>query len=1009
MYLYDFKTRLITALMRTFITAVVAFLLTSATFCHAAVNSQIGFENGIPESVKLKGRATLEHSTEKFKDGSKSAKFSWLGQAELSFNCSTEIEASMKAYRGGVIFWIYNTTPSEHPIRIAFWGSDGKEVCHFDFGMQFRGWRTAWVRYMDMECQSGSYGDLPKEEQKTAVRMTMRPSPMAPQGTVYIDRISFQATRMNDQIAPDMQLPNNNHHLNSILWQWARLWEWEQNPQLEVKPLNAQQQETLNQVIRRVDEWAAKGNPGAEYTKGTLMKRADELYVKYGLGRNADGSVKGAPLLGDDEFNNSLGEMRIQFIQNLVYWYALDYMYTGNKSNVERVITAMDHAIDQGWAYGSSLGLNRHFGYQVRNLYKGLWIMRKEIEAAGRLEEYSRVLAWWSGIAECRVPFQYGRDELLDLWNTLQNCRVLSALMMPDDNAKYANLAAVSEWISGSMSYSPGTLGGFKIDGTSFHHGGHYPAYSVGAFAVLGDFCGFTKGTELEPTVEARKTFKHILMSMSNYCQTRDWGIGISGRHPLKGAIPQVDVEAYGRLAVLGDLTGKGGAVDPELGAAYLHLGGNDKEMISEIKKAGISAHAPKDGFTVYNYAALGIHRRDGWMLSLKSYNTDVWGSEIYARENRFGRYLSYGTAQLIGEESAEESGYVQDGWDWNRIPGATSIHLPFDKLESPLPGTLMEKNDNPFPGASSLEGMNGVLAFTYVEKDRVNFCAGATATKSVFCFDNRIVFIGTGISNSSSYPTETTIFQNRLEDRTEEIDVNDEYFSDFPLTYSHSQTGPAVLADTKKNYYFFKDGSGLTVLKQQQGSPTDTKKENKSGDFATAFINHGVSPKNASYEYMMLIHGSSKDISRFTKKTPYTVLKADNSAHIVNDWITGITAYVCYEETDCSGIYSSMPKQKDSKPHIEAVRIDRHTIVMERSLGEGRVVMSICTPDLGITQKGYTTIQESQPLVRTATIDGVWNLESANDHVQISHENGRTVISAICRHGQPVEFIITK
>ncbi len=988
----------------------IILLCASMALGNAAINPQIDFEDGIPSYAKVKGRATLEQSSEKFKDGRSSAKFSWLGQAELTFSNASDIEASMTVNGAGVIFWIYNTEPTEHPMRFTFWAADGREICHFDFGMNFRGWRTAWIKYIDMKAADGYWGDMKKDERPVnAVRMTMRPSPFTPKGTIYIDRVSFCRTKMHDQITPDMQIPDNNNHLKRNMWHWCRLWEWEQYPALEAKEMTQEQRETLKKIVGRVDEWAAAGNPGATYTQNTLLKRADDLYAKYGLGRNADGSVKGAPLMSDDEFNNANGEMRIRFIQDIIYWYALDYLYTGNKSNVDKVITAMDHAIDQGWAYGSGQGTNHHYGYQVRNIYKGLWILRDEVAKAGRLEEYSRTLAYWSGIAESRLPFQYGRDELLDSWHTLHNCKVVSALMMPDDNMKYAYIAALSRWTSGSMACSPGTLGGFKVDGTSFHHGGHYPAYSTGAFAALGDFCHFTRGTELEIEKEARKTFKHVLLSMADYCQTRDWGVGISGRHPFNGDIPQADVEAFGRLAVLGDLTGSGASVDPELGEAYLHLGGKDKNLTAEIKKAGISAAHPEDGFSVYNYAALGIHRRDGWMLSLKSYNSDVWGSEIYAKDNRFGRYQSYGTVQFIGEESAEKSGFTQEGWDWNRMPGATSIHLPYDKLDSPLKGTLMERNDNPFPGVSSLEGMNGVLAFTYVEKDRVNFCAGATATKSVFCFDNRIIFIGTGISNSSDYPTETTIYQLKLNEKTEEVDVNLDYFPAFPLVYRHADSGPVTLTDTKENYYFLRDGSGLTVIKQEQTSPADTRKKMGRGDFVTAYIDHGTSPQNASYEYMMLIRPSSKEIGRFGKKLPYTVLRADNSAHIVNDWTTGISAYVCYEDTDCSGIYSSMPKQKGAMPYVTVKGIGRHTIVMERSLGEGRAVMSICTPDLGITHKGYTTPQESQPLVRKVTLEGAWNLESPQDNVSLSHENGNTVISATCLHGQPVEFILTK
>ena len=43
----------------------------------------------------------------------------------------------------------------------------------------------------------------------------------------------------------------------------------------------------------------------------------------------------------------------------------------------------------------------------------------------------------------------------------------------------------LGEWVGSSMLYSDGTLGGLKPDGTSFHHGGHYPSYSVGAFAAV--------------------------------------------------------------------------------------------------------------------------------------------------------------------------------------------------------------------------------------------------------------------------------------------------------------------------------------------------------------------------------------------------------------------------------------------------------------------------------------------------------------------------------------------
>ena len=982
----------------------------------AAINAQYGFESGVPGFVKVMGNGTVTEATEKFKDGTHSLKFHWTGQAELSFNNWTDLEASMKVNGAGLMMWIYNTAPMDAPLRITFLNWNDEEICHFDFNMNFTGWRTAWIKYIDMLSPYGHYGDKKLADRLVnASKMTITPPASVPEGTIYVDRVSFSTKKLHDQITPDMQIPDNNWNLKRNMWHWCRLWEWEQYPLPEIMHATDAQIAMLAEVEKRMDEALSTGNPSPEYTQKTLVPRADNAYEKYGLKRLPDGSVTGAPLLSDDEFNNALGEMRIRFIQEIIWYYTLDYLYTGNKSNLDKIFVTFDHAIDQGFAYGSGQGTNHHYGYQIRDLYKAMWILRKEIAAAGKLDGYLKVLEYWSGMSECRKPFQYGRDEMLDSWHTLLNCKIIATMMNPDPDVRYTNMKNLGIWLSGSLAYSPGTLGGIKVDGTSFHHGGLYPAYSVGAFAALGDYCEFTAGTDFVIDENARRCFKNALLTMRNYCNLTDWGLGVCGRHPFNGFIPKADIEAFGSLALLGDLTGSGLAADPELGGAYLTLGGSDKSKVSAIKKAGISAAPAPEGFFVYNYGAMGIHRRGDWMLVLKAYNSDVWASEIYAADNRYGRYQSYGSAQLIGSGSpvsAKESGFSQEGWDWNRVPGATTIHLPFDMLENPLKGTLMERNDDRFPGVSSLEGRNGVLAFTYVEKDRKNFCPGATAHKSVFCFDNRIVFVGSGITNNSTYPTETTIYQLRLDDKAEEIDINLQYFDRFPFSYKHNEHTPVTFTDTKGNYYIMKDGKGLVVTKQSQTSPSDTKKKTGTGDFVSAYIEHGPSPVNVSYEYMMLVQPSGKDVNKFSKKLPYTVLRNDDEVHAVNDNVTGITAYVCYSayrsDDNVKGALAALSKGKDAKPALPVAEVSAETIVMERPVEESKSVMSICTPDLGITQKGYTTPQESQPLVRTVVLDGEYALEGNHDNVKAVAEGGRTTISATCLHGQPVEFVLT-
>ena len=52
-------------------------------------------------------------------------------------------------------------------------------------------------------------------------------------------------------------------------------------------------------------------------------------------------------------------------------------------------------------------------------------------------------------------------------------------------------------------------------------------------------------------------------------------------------------------------------------------------------------------------------------MLTLKAYNSDVWGSEIYAKDNCYGRYQIYGFVQVINlgnPASAADSRYSEEG-----------------------------------------------------------------------------------------------------------------------------------------------------------------------------------------------------------------------------------------------------------------------------------------------------------------------------------------------------------
>ena len=121
-------------------------------------------------------------------------------------------------------------------------------------------------------------------------------------------------------------------------------------------------------------------------------------------------------------------------------------------------------------------------------------------------------------------------------------------------------------------------------------------------------------------------------------------------------------------------------------------------------------------------------------------------------------------------------------------------------------------------------------------------------------------------------------------------------------------------------------------------------------------------------------------------------MVRKDNTAHVVKDLQTGITGYVCFETYQSDGFVRGVTEE---------------TIVMERTDADGQVVMSVCTPDL--TEKTYTTRQESQPIDKEVRLDGAWELVSPVPGVELSQAGAESVLKVTCRHGQPVEFRLKK
>ena len=947
--------------------------------------SVIGFEGGVPEGF-TSSQSELSVTSNLYKEGKQSLEWNFGPESTLEIALKKPIVLNKKSEtKGGTTLWLYNEQPAQDSVRFEFLDEAGKVRYWFTYRLASQGWRACWIGFKSMRGDKLQAGD---EVTLTHCRL------VAPKrkGRVYLDRWKMFENNMNLRTTPDMQIAYNDLAVGRDLWHWCRVWEWEQYtwdiPRPEV--LSAAQKKDLKTVEANLDKVIV-----APTNVSGLLKKAEDVYAKAAITPFGNGFA-GAPVVAPDEQNKKAGELSWNDLETMLSGFAFDAVRNQSKESEERYFTVWKYAMDQGFAFGSGMGTNHHYGYQVRKIYTTAWLMRDRIARSPLQADIISTLSFWSALQETRRPCPEVRDEMLDSWNTLLQAKLIAAMMLVDERDRVQALQGLSRWVSGSVKYTPGTIGGIKVDGTTFHHGGFYPGYTTGALATVADYVAMTSGTEFVPTLEARQRLANAFLTMRNYCNMYEWGTGIGGRHPFTGKMGAADIKAFAQLALSGDLSGEGGDFDRHLAADYLRLiGDKDTPEARFFKEKGVKAAEAPEGFFVYNYGAAGIFRRGEWMVTLKGYNTNVWGSEIYTKDNRYGRYQSYGSAQIMGQPSRSASGFVENGWDWNRLPGTTTIHLPFDLLENPRPGTLMARSDEEFAGASSLEDKNGMFAMKLSEADYPNFTPDFVARKSVFCFDNHMVCLGTGISNSNAeYPTETTLFQSEYRSGKNAISVNGKKADAVGFETQLEGDGKCLIGDGYGNYYQVNEGTVKVQIAEQESRNERTKAANK-GTFASAYLLHGKAPKDATYSYTVWIQPTGKQLAAARKQEVCSVLRRDNVAHIVKDHATGITAYAAFEQTEVGGTDC-------------IAKIPAETMVMKKESGK-QLVISVCDPNLHIEEKTYTTPEPSAPSQKKLVLNGKWSLATDTDRVKVTQNGDQTEVTVTCQHGLPVEFTLNK
>ncbi|QZT36747.1 hypothetical protein K5X82_16085 [Halosquirtibacter xylanolyticus] len=995
----------------------------------------LSFETKVDDSWVASTGSSLSISKYHYKHGASSLKWSYVPG---SFIDVTNLNVSLKKQKylePTFVCWVYNEHPTrEGKMTFQFYKS-GEKSCWFDMGMNFKGWRAVWINYeKDMK---GSPVDGMDQMKIVA--------PAGHKGTLYFDHMVLSETIDSRYPTGDYQVPYVNFYSTN---HWQTLLKSALNkPNIPVHAVTEQELADLKAIEARFKNMVY--SPTLVTPSSLARLRKD--YDFYGIRLNPDKSLIGRPIIFSrfaDMYTSHTKDTKSYFRQNkmdmksyasLMYRIACAYVSADGVDNADSIkkelatmfLNLRTHLMDQGWCEGSGMGTLHHLGYNLRSLYDAYFLMRDVLKAGHSVGQAQRDLAWFSGLGEILVsPKEKGIS--IDAFNTTIMGRLSSILLIDDPSVRVQYLNCFVRYLNNGLALAPGLEDSFKPDGSVFHHANNYPAYATGGYKNACRMVYVLSQTGFAVSPDGHRNLKRSLLMTRLYCNKYVWPLSLSGRHP-KGT-GRLLTEYYKYMSLAGTPDG-GNEIDPDMAGVFLRLvddADSDPQAQYIVKKGGVAEAFPSGNWTM-NYSALSIHRRDNWLVTAHGHSRYLWSSEHYPDANNYGRYLTYGALEVLASRTGSTpsnftSGFRQWGWDWARIPGTTTIHLPIDSLQADMKKVdnvsgkeEMLLSDEAFCGGLNFEKKYGVWAMRLHQN--VKYDASFKARKSVFFFDDKIVCLGSDIQNENSlFSTETTLFQTNLKGKDEPIELNKKEINKFPYEWQNDVTErrDTYLKDNVGNFFYVPYRYNVVVERKHQISRDQSSKYRTENDFATAVINHGNAPSDASYEYVMLVQPSDSEVKHFMKAMryddshPYFVQQNDREAHIVEDHTSNVKGYAFFA------------RNRNVDDELVSV-VDMPCLMMSKM--EKKILhLSVCDPDLHL-YNGPADVQfddndnyversvysrdwyknEGKESKIKITLNGDWSLDDGANCVVNHLSNGKTELIFLCQHGMTNDVKLKK
>ena len=978
------------------------------------------FEETILSAAYRKDASSaLELSTRRYKLGEQSLKWTWQNNGWILFtDPAPERSGALSAFRA----WVYSETAMADRVLTFRFGTRSELATNnpryeFEFGLNFTGWRTMWIE-LGEDARNASYTG-PTGGRVTAFDIR------APNnsGSVYLDLIEMVTSDRIRRRVADNQVPFVNGGVGATGGQ-NREYRWSLNKLSSEdipQSITAEQRQAFQTISNRYETWVLGTNVKTDMRMPVqtrlnaltahIARGHRNLMTRYNV-RRESGRILGNPLFADfSPYSPSFQS----FVQAVVLRLAVDYRLNGIQKAKDSVLNAFDYLHDQGWAAGSGIGSLHHEFLRIAGYAHAVFLMRNDL-GAERLAREAETLAWHCLFGEI-YDTTWDPGTNADFLRSVAIFRLFRVLLMEDTPEKVANMKRYVAWLNNALDIAPGWLDTIKPDFTGFHHRGIYAnAYAPNAFHMASLLVYLLRDTPFEVAEDKRENLKQALLTANIMTHTYDISPAIGGRFPYQTDMASKLLPAYMYMALSYD------TVDLQLAGVFMQLWKPESpflqnefsrvaarimyfhspgavQMMVNFAAAGHAPTAAPSGHWTLPYGALSIHRRGDWMVSMKGWSKYVWDFESSSGgENQLGRYVSYGSTLIYGSGDPvgrEASGVVRDGWDWSMWPGTTAIQLTHVELNNK--GRDRSFSDETFVGGVNMEGQDGVFALKLHDTEHNT---SFRAVKTVFCFDDLLVCLGSGIKNNDNgHATVTPLFQTAISQDQATV-VNGTGMLAIPYMFSGTARQSVWLMDASGNGYVIPDGGNLRVQRQVQTPGDFGNDSGGTGTFELAYLDHGNAPNNQGYEYAILVQQPIRRVSRFAEAAEYVVRQRDGQAHIVHHRGLKTTGYALFNVA-----------ARPMKGLIKSVSLP--SLVMTREVEDG-LLLSVADPDYGWSreiqtrhrQDGSLVVnQPSVPRTVTVTVRGQWGLEGMHDEVSIADvQSDDTMVAFICEHGATVQ-----